>query len=100
MVYRIIEIFISSNLQGRPRIFKEFFVIGRLIKIFISSNLKRRQGIFKEFFTLGRKIRIFFFFKSAKLFGPFIIAYIVSKINQGSCLGCLGGDDAPDTYYV
>ena len=41
---------------------------------------------------LGRKIRIFLFFKSAK---PFIIVYVVSKINQGSCLGCLGGDDAP-----
>ena len=25
---------------------------------------------------------------------------LVSKINQGSCLGCLGGDDAPDAYDI
>ena len=38
---------------------------------------------------LGRKI---------KIFGPFLILYygLASKINQGSYLGCLGGDDAPD----
>ena len=27
--------------------------------------------------------------------GHFLYFIIVSKINQGSCLGCLGGDDAP-----
>ena len=26
---------------------------------------------------------------------PCSLLYVVSKINQGSCLGCLGGDDAP-----
>ena len=68
-------------------------MLGRLIEIFISSNLKKRQVIFHEFFMTSRKIMIFFFFKFAK---PFIIVYVVSKINQGSCLGCLWGDDAPE----
>ena len=45
---------------------------------------------------LGRKKAIFFF-KSAKLFRPFLIcSLLVSKITQGSCLGCLGGYDAPE----
>ena len=69
---------------------KEHFLLGRIT--FIFSILQKRHSIFKEF-LLGRKIKIFFFFKSAKLFIK------VSKINQGSCLGCLGGDDAPE-YYV
>jgi hypothetical protein len=80
----IIKIFISSNLQRRPSIFKKFFMLGRIIKIFISSILKRRPSISKEFFCLVEwKKNIFL--------------QIVSKINQGSCLGCLGGDDAPAT---
>ena len=103
MLNRIIKPFFSI-LQRRPRIFKEFFMLGRIIKIFffqfrkedpvyprsffllgrikkrfISSILQRRPRIFKEFyylrssFILGRKIKILFFFKSAKLFGPFLI---------------------------
>ena len=32
--------------------------------------------------------------------GPFLIVALVSKINQGSCLGCLVGDDAPAIRYV
>ena len=34
-------------------------------------------------------------FKSTKLFGPFLIVYYILKNQPGSCLGCLGGDDAP-----
>ena len=42
-------------------------MLGRIIEIFISSNLQRRPKIFKEFFMLGRMIEIFFFFfNSAK----------------------------------
>ena len=70
MLGRKIEIFNFSILKKRPRIFKESFLLGRIIKIFISSNLPSCLGHFLQFI-------------------------IVSKINQGSCLGCLGGDDAP-----
>ena len=43
-------------------------MLGRIMKIFFSSNLQGRPSIFKEFFMLGRIIKIFFFsFKSAKL---------------------------------
>ena len=53
------------------------------------------------FFKFAKKSH---FFNSAKkkqyilrsfLFGHFLHSITVSKINQGSCLGCLGGDDAP-----
>jgi hypothetical protein len=48
LLSRIIKPFFSI-LQRRPRIFKEFFMLGRIIKI----------GIFKEIFLLGRIIKIF-----------------------------------------
>ena len=68
MLGRIIEIFISSNLQRRPRIFREFLMLGRIIEIFISSNLQRKPRTFMNFFMLGRmmKIRSIYFFNSAK----------------------------------
>ena len=93
---RIKKIFISSSLQRRPRIFKKVFLLGRLI--FIFSILQKSDSIFKEFFCFTK---IIFFFKSAKLFGSFLIVYhTFSKINQDSCLGCLGGDDAPVILWV
>ena len=44
---------------------------------------------------LGRKIKIFFFLQICQ--AEFII---ISKNNQGSCLGCLGGNDAPEYTEV
>ena len=120
---RIVRIFISSNLQRRPKIFKEFFMLGRIIKIFISSILQRRPSIFKEIVCLEKHKDIFFLeicqaiwvisysllysliqkngytFSAvfcSKCVTVFLNQNIVSKINQGSCLGCLGGDDAPE----
>ena len=57
MLGRIIKIFISSILQRRPRIFKEFVLLGRIKKIFISSNLKGRPRIFikRSFLCLVEK---------------------------------------------
>ena len=44
---RITKIFIFSILQTTPSIFKELFLLGRMKKkIFISSNLQRRPRIF------------------------------------------------------
>ena len=50
---------------------------------------------------LGRKIKIFFFFQicQAVLATSYKQFIVVSKINQGSCLGCLGGDDAPAVKF-
>ena len=77
-------------------------MLGRIIKIFVSSNLQGRPSIFKKIFAWQNNIH---FFNSAKKTqytqGVFLLQIcqaqfiIVSKINQGSCLGCLGGDDAP-----
>ena len=64
-----------------------------LRKILISSNLLERPRIFITsgvFVMLSRKLKTFFFFKSFKLLIK------VLKINHGSCLGYLGGDDAPE----
>ena len=51
MLGRMIKIYISSNLQRRQSIFREFFILGRMIKIFIFSSLQRRPSIFKDFFA-------------------------------------------------
>ena len=95
MLGRMVKVFISSILQRRPSIFKEFFFAWWNENTFISSNLQRRPSIFKEFFMLGRIIKIFFFFQICQ--AEFII---VSKNNQGSCLGCLGGNDAPEIHIA
>jgi hypothetical protein len=50
MLGRLIKIFIFSNLQRRPSIFRDLFLLSRIIKIFVSSNLQRRPRIFKELF--------------------------------------------------
>ena len=45
---------------------------------------------------LGRKIKTFFIQICQAVWAiSYSLLYVVSKINQGSCLGCLGGDDAP-----
>ena len=62
MLGRIMKIFIPSNLQRRPKIFKEFFMLNRIIKIFIPTILQRRPSIFTEIFFLGRMIKPFFQF--------------------------------------
>ena len=56
MLGRIIKIFVSSNLQGRPSIFRDF-LLGRIIEILVFSILQKRHSILKEFSC----------FKSAKL---------------------------------
>ena len=48
--------------------------LGRIIKIVISSNLE--DPVYLRSFLLGRIIKTFFF-KSAKLFGPFLTVYYV-----------------------
>ena len=50
---------------------------------------KRKDPVYLRSFLLGRKIKTVWAISYSLL-------YVVSKINQGSCLGCLGGDDAPD----
>ena len=58
------------------QIFKEDLVYSRRIKKYLFLQIcKEDQGylIFKEIFMLGRKIKKFFCFKSAKLFGPFLV---------------------------
>ena len=84
----LMSLFISSNLQRRPSIFNEFFMLGRIIKIFISSILQGRPSIFKEFFfLLGRVKKDTYFFKSAKfsMLGRKIKIFFSS--NLPSCLG-------------
>ena len=65
-----IELFISSNLQRRPSIFKNVVsMLARIIKIFIFPILQIRPSIFKEFCLLGRIKKtfiIFYFFKTAR----------------------------------
>ena len=59
-----------------------------IFSTFFFSILQKRPGIFKEFLFLFGRLKNIYFFNS------------VSKINQGSCLSCLGGDDAPEAYLV
>ena len=63
-------------------------MLGRILKNinFFKSARKTKDIYYFRSFMLDRKIKIFFL----------QICQAVSKINQGSCLGCLGGDDAPE----
>ena len=59
---RIIRISISSNLQRRPSIFREFLMLGIMIHNNIhffqfSKKIQHIQGVF--FFLLGRIMKIF-----------------------------------------
>jgi hypothetical protein len=73
------------------------FLLGKIIKIVISSNLQRRPSIFKEYFAWKKNKDFFIQICQAVWAISYSLLYVVSKINQGSCLGCLGGDDAPGT---
>ena len=78
-------------------------MLGRIIKIVISSNLQRRPSIFKEFFAWKNDKDFFIQICQAVWAISYSLLCVVSKINQGSCLGCLGGDDAPvydETFVV
>ena len=72
--------------------------LGRIIKIVISSNLQRRPSIFKEFFAWKKNKDFFIQICQAVWAISYSLLHVVSKINQGSCLGCLGVDDAPEYH--
>ena len=93
MLGRIMKIFISSILQRRPRIFKESFLLGRIIKPFF--QFCKKDTVYLRSFFAWQKNKDFFSSNLPSFMGHFLQFIIVSKINQGSCLGCLGGDDAP-----
>ena len=75
-------------------------MLGRIIKITIASNLQRRPSTFKEFFAWKKNKDFFIQICQAVWAISYSLLYVVSKINQGSCLGCLGGNDAPASIYI
>ena len=76
------------------------FLLGKIIKIVISSNLQRKPSIFKEYFAWKKNKDFFIQICQAVWAISYSLLCVVSKINQGSCLGCLGGDDAPDIGFL
>ena len=56
MLNRIIKPFFSI-LQRRPRIFKEFFMLGRIIKIFFFQFRKEDPVYLRSFLMLGIMIK-------------------------------------------
>ena len=46
------NIYLFKSAKKTQCILRSFFLLGRIIKIFISSNLQRRSWIFKEFFFM------------------------------------------------
>ena len=59
MLGRKIEIFMFSILKKDPGYLRSFFAWQNNENI--SSNLQRRHRIFKEFFMLGRMVNVFIF---------------------------------------
>ena len=80
------------NSANKTQYIQEDFLLGRII--FIFPILQKRHSI-RSFFA-WQKNKDFFPSNLPSCLGHFLYFIIVSKINQGSCLGCLGGDDAPE----
>ena len=93
MLGRIIKISVSSILQSRPSIIKKIFC---LVEQCLFFQFCKKYTVYLSSFLLGRKIKICFLQIYQAVWAIFYSLFcILSKINQGSCLGCLGGDDAP-----
>ena len=88
------------NQTAKKPVYLRSFLPGRIIKIVISSNLQRKPSIFKEYFAWKKNKDFFIQICQAVWAISYSLLYVVSKINQGSCLGCLSDDDAPVHYSV
>ena len=81
MAYNINHKHLFHSGTAKKPVYLRSFLLGRIIKIVISSNLQRRPSIFKEFFA-WKKNKDFFYSNLPSCLGHFL-QFIICSLKNG-----------------